>query len=174
MVPLRSETAQEQQATHYAPTPSSWHLVNFTRKLNQKLCVWNNTAQRLSRAQTNLHATTSFNNLFQFAHSPRRDSSKPAFRQNNCASEDSQSIPHRHQRHQHHHLPSGLITALPHCDAVTFTSDINIYVVKFSSYRFMSTPRPWNLPALVLRCKSFTVALKKQRDYCVRPLCCTT
>lgn len=62
-------------------------FCNLTPKLNRKLRVWNNIRYLLIHSETNLHAITSFNNLFQFAHLPRRDSSKPVFRQNNSALE---------------------------------------------------------------------------------------
>lgn len=88
---------------------------------------------------------------------PQRDSSEPVFRRNNGALEiHCKSTPS---------LPlSGLITTLPHCDAVTFRSYINIYVVKFLHSGFMATTRPWNLPALFSRSRSFSVDSKKQLE----------
>lgn len=131
---------------------------NLTQKLKQKLCLQNNISQCLFHPETHLHATTSFNNLFQFAHLPQRDSSEPVFRRNNGALEI-------HCKYApHHHSLSGLITTLPHCDALTFRSYINIYVVKFLHYGFMAMTRPWKLPALFLRCKSFSVDSEKQLE----------
>lgn len=73
---------------------------------------------------------------------------------------DSLQIPHHHR-----HPPSGLITTFLHCDAVTFRSDINIYVVKFLHYRFMTTTRRQNLLALFLRCRSFTAVSKERLEF---------
>lgn len=82
--------------------------------------------QRLIHSETHLHAITSFNNLFQFALLPQRNSSKTCIQREQWRLRDSLQIPYHH-----HHPLSGLITTFPHCDAVTFSSDINIYVAKF-------------------------------------------